>query len=68
LLVFKYLAIRRAHGLSSGYTVAITLGPYVIGLVGLAFLSLFGLALGLNSIPIVGDLLRMGGRLPGIGF
>jgi hypothetical protein len=68
LLVCKYLAIRRTHGLSTGYTLATTLGPYVIGLVGLAFLSLFGLALGLDSIPVVGDVLQMGGRLPGVGF
>jgi len=68
LLIFKYLAIRRTHGLSPAYTLATTLGPYVIGVVGLAFLSLFGLALGLNRIPIVSDLLQMGGRLPGLGF
>ena len=54
LLVFKYLAIRRTHGLSPGYTLAATLGPYVIGLVILAAFSLFGAAIGLNSIPVSG--------------
>jgi hypothetical protein len=68
LLVFKYLAIRRAHGLSSGYTLAATLGPYVIALVILAGLSLFGAALGLNSIPVLGDILRLGGEAPVIRF
>ncbi len=48
LLVFKYLAIRRTHSLSPGYTLAATLGPYVIGLVILAAFSLFGAAIGLK--------------------
>lgn len=68
LFIFKYLAIRRTHGLAPITTLAITVGPYVIALVALLFISLFALALGLDRIPVIGDLLRVGGRLPAITF
>lgn len=67
LFVFKYLAIRRVHGLPAGYTLAVTTGPYLVAILGLLFLSLFGLSIGLQSIPGVGQLLGAGGAFSSLG-
>jgi hypothetical protein len=67
LFICKYLAIRRVHGLPAGYTLAVTAGPYLLTILGLLFLSLFGLSIGLQNIPGIGQLLGAGGALSGLG-
>ncbi len=58
MLVGKYQAIKSAHGLAPGYTLASILLPYLIGVVVLLALMLFGGAYGLDQIPYVDTGLR----------
>jgi hypothetical protein len=51
MLVSKYLAIKSAHRLASGYTAASILLPYLVAAVLLMGLALFGGAFGLEQIP-----------------
>ncbi|MEA3335137.1 MAG: YIP1 family protein [Chloroflexota bacterium] len=58
ILVLKYLAVKCTYGLSPGYGLAIVLLPYLIGLIILTALVLLAVALGLNQIPFVNDILH----------
>lgn len=51
MLVGKYLALKTVHDLTPGYTLAATLLPYLIGLVLLIGVALFGAAIGLERVP-----------------
>lgn len=53
MLVGKYQAVKSAHGLAPGYTLAGILLPYLIGLVVLLALALFGGAFGVDQIPYI---------------
>jgi hypothetical protein len=58
MLVGKYQAVKSAHDLTPGYALASILLPYLIGVVVLLALALFGGAYGLEQIPYVDTGLR----------
>ena len=58
MLVGKYQAVKSTHGLAPGYTLASILLPYLIGLIVLLALALFGGAYGLDQIPYADTGLR----------
>lgn len=70
LLAFKFMAVRRTYGLQPMASLAVTVAPYLVSAVVLLAVALIALALGLNQIPVLGPVLRQGGRLPfvDIGF
>jgi hypothetical protein len=51
MLIGKYLAVKSAHRLTPGYTLASVLLPYLVAVVLLLALALFGGAFGLEQIP-----------------
>jgi hypothetical protein len=53
MLVSKYLALKSAHHLTPGYTLASVLLPYVIAVVLVLALALFGAAFGLEQVPFI---------------
>lgn len=59
LLVTQFQAIKRVTGLSSGHSLAVVLGVFVIGGVLLFGVLLFGLALGLQQIPYLDQALKL---------
>jgi hypothetical protein len=58
ILVAKFLAAREAFALGPGSSLAAILLPYLIGLIILLALFIFGAALGLNQIPYLDELIR----------
>lgn len=58
ILIAKFLAIKSLVHMGPGQNLAVLILPYLIGLILLITLLLFGAALGLNQFPIVDDLLR----------
>lgn len=58
VLVTRYQAIKTVHDLTPGYSLAALVSPYLIGLVFLIGLILFGLAYGAAQIPYLEPLLR----------
>jgi hypothetical protein len=58
-LVAKFIAVRRTYELTPGYSLVVTIAPYLLGLVaGLALLAL-GLGFGLSRIPYLDPILRL---------
>ena len=53
MLVSKYQALKAVHGMTPGYTLAATLLPYLIALLLLLAVTLFGAAYGLEQVPYV---------------
>jgi hypothetical protein len=53
LLVAKYQALKQAHGLAPGYTLAAVIGPFVIVFIILVGVILFGAAYGVQQVPVV---------------
>jgi hypothetical protein len=53
MLVGKYQALKCVHRLATGYTLAAVLLPYLLGLLLLMALALFGGAYGLEQIPYI---------------
>ena len=53
MLVGKYQAIKVVHGLTSGYVLAVVLIPYLLSLLLLLGVSLFGGAYGLEQVPYI---------------
>jgi hypothetical protein len=69
ILVGKFLAAREVYQLGSIATLAVLLLPYLIGIILLFNLLIFGAAFGLNEIPYVDEILRtlrFAGRAYGI--
>jgi hypothetical protein len=60
LLLFaaKFMAIRTAHGLNPASSLAIAAIPYVLLVVLLAALAIFGAAYGIGSIPFIDPIIR----------
>ena len=58
ILVAKFLAAREVFALGPGGGLAAIFLPYLIGLILLVGLLIFGAALGLNQIPFVDEILR----------
>lgn len=58
ILVAKFLAAREIFGLGPGGSLAVILLPYLIGIILLLALLIFGAALGLNQIPYLDEILR----------
>jgi hypothetical protein len=58
VLVAKFLAAREVYELSPGASLAVIVLPYVLGLIIILALLLFGAALGLSQIPFVDEFLR----------
>lgn len=58
ILVAKFLAAREVFGLGPGKSLAAILLPYLLGVILLLGLLIFGAALGLNQIPYVDEFLR----------
>ncbi len=58
ILVAKFLAAREVYELTPGSSLAVIFLPYVIGLIVILGLLIFGAALGLNQIPYLDELLR----------
>jgi hypothetical protein len=58
MLVGKYQAIKSAHRLTPGYTLASVLLPYVVGAALLLALALFGGAFGIEQIPYVDPIVQ----------
>lgn len=58
ILVAKFLAAREVYKLGPGSSLAVILLPYLIGMIIIFNLLIFGAALGLNQIPYLDELLR----------
>ncbi len=58
ILVAKFLAAREVYKLSAGASLAVILLPYLIGIILIFNLLIFGAALGLNQIPYLDEILR----------
>jgi hypothetical protein len=67
MLVSKYLALKSAHHLTPGYTLASVLLPYGIVLVLLLALTLFGAAFGLEQVPFMSQGLQIFQVFSGFG-
>jgi hypothetical protein len=58
MLAGKYQAIKSAHCLTPGYTLASVLLPYLAGAALLLALALFGGALGIEQVPYIDSILQ----------
>lgn len=58
ILVSKFLAARETYKLAPASSLAVILLPYLIGIILILNLLIFGAALGLNQIPYVDEILR----------
>ena len=58
MLVGKFIAAREAYELGPGASLAVISLPYLIGIILLFSLLIFGAAIGINQIPYVDEILR----------
>jgi hypothetical protein len=58
ILITRFQAIKTVHGLTPGYSLAALTAPYLISLVLLTGLVMFGLAYGAAQIPYLGPFFR----------
>lgn len=58
LFITKYQAIKRTYDLAPGYSLAVSIAPYVIMIILIVTVVLFGAAIGLNQIPLLDQILR----------
>lgn len=58
MLITKYQAIKRTFAMGPGYTLAATIGPYIVMIILVLGLVLIALGLGLDQIPFADPILR----------
>lgn len=58
ILIAKFLAAREVYKLGTGASLAVIFLPYLIGIIVIFNLLIFGAALGLNQIPYLDEILR----------
>lgn len=58
VLIARFQAVKSTYDLSAGYSLAAIIAPYVITAVLIVSLVLLGVAIGLNQIPLLDQILR----------
>lgn len=59
MLVTKFIAIRRTYLLSPGYSLAVVVAPFVVGVVAVTIIAALGIGFGLGQVPYLNPIFQL---------